>query len=152
MIPPLVLVRGSPHGLLPPGIHLSSLDEIQARFATNDRRRELFEGFCSAVVNLRAAGCISIYLNGSFVTDKELPGDFDGCWDPTGVNVAKLDPVLLDFSDSRAAQKRKFRGEMLPAIPSAGGGTILDFFQTDKNTGSRKGILCLRPLNAESSQ
>src|SRR3546814_6451323 len=60
---------------------------------------------------LRRAGCRVMFLDGSFVTDKELPEDFDGCWDAHGVNAIALDPVLLDFEDSRARQKEKFGGE-----------------------------------------
>jgi len=41
------------------------------------------------------------------VTVKRRPGDFDVCWDATEVNLKLLDPVLLDFSDARAAQKSK---------------------------------------------
>ena len=48
-----------------------------------------------------------MYLDGSFVTAKEFPSDFDGCWDPDGVDGAKLDPVLLVYDNLRAAQKAK---------------------------------------------
>jgi hypothetical protein len=130
--------------VLPPGIHVASLEAIRARFATNEKRRELFDGFNAVVINLRSAGCKSIYLDGSFVTDKTLPGDFDGCWDPMGVDLKKVDSVLLDFTHARAAQKRKFRGEMLLAMPGPASATILDFFQTDRATGSRKGTLLVQ--------
>ena len=35
--------------------------------------------FEAAMVNLRDAGCKTVYVDGSFVTDKERPGDFDAC-------------------------------------------------------------------------
>jgi hypothetical protein len=51
-----------------------------------------------------------VYVNGSFATAKERPGDFDACWEITGVDPALLDPVLLTFADRRAAQKARFSG------------------------------------------
>jgi hypothetical protein len=56
-----------------------------------------------------------------------------------------LDPVLLDFSDRRAAQKAKFGGELFPAQLAAepGGATFLEFFQHDRVTGEPKGIVAI---------
>ena len=73
----------------------------------------------------------------------KAPNDFDGCWNISGVDPTKLDPVLLDFSDGRAAQKAKYLGELFPAeIPEgASGRTFLEFFQIDKHTGGQKGIV-----------
>ncbi|MCY7392533.1 MAG: hypothetical protein LH647_13920 [Leptolyngbyaceae cyanobacterium CAN_BIN12] len=80
------------------------------------------------------------------MTTKELPGDFDACWSVEGVDPDLLDPVLLDFSNGRAAQKVKFGGELFPAelMEGASGKLFLDFFQIDKKTGKPKGIVGLR--------
>jgi hypothetical protein len=43
-------------GELPPGIHIVTLDEIEAVFVTTPRRRLLFAGLRRAVQNLQAAG------------------------------------------------------------------------------------------------
>jgi hypothetical protein len=88
---------------------------------------------------------MTVYIDGSFVTSKDFPGDFDGCWDVTAVDVAKLDPVLLDFNNGRAAQKARFLGELFPAqLPAGlGGRTFLEFFQVDKSTGMEKGIVVI---------
>jgi hypothetical protein len=142
MIPLLVEIEGAPHKVLPPGIHKSSMVEIDRRFATTEHRKRLFRGFKSMVNVLQESGCRTVFLDGSFVTNKPIPNDYDGCWDPIGVNVSKLDPVLLDFSNGRAAQKEKYLGEMFIATTSEiSGETFLDFFQTDRTTGHRKGIL-----------
>ena len=67
---------------------------------------------------------------------------FDGCWDPDGFDGAKLDPVLLDFTNRRAAQNRKYHGEwFISSLPADGGLTFLDFFQRDKATGIPKGLI-----------
>jgi hypothetical protein len=83
-----------------------------------------------------------MYLDGSFVTEKIHPNDFDGCWDATNVRVTLLDPVLLDFDNERAAQKQKYRGEMFISNGwNSETGAFLEFFQREKLTGLPKGIV-----------
>jgi hypothetical protein len=91
------------------------------------------------------AGCRTLYLDGSFVTGKQVPGDYDGCWDAAGVNPTLLDDVLLDMSNGRLRQKAKYGGELFVAgwIESGSGRSFLEFFQTDKDTGNLKGIVAL---------
>lgn len=143
MIPDLVDI-GGPWNVLPPGVHVATLEEIEKRFALSDHRKYLFSGFTKGVLALRKAGCRRIFLDGSFVTEEPIPGDFDACWDPTGVDIAKLDPVFLDFSDGRKKQKELFHGEFFPVSFLANGKNFFfDFFQIDKYTGNAKGIICL---------
>jgi hypothetical protein len=132
--------------VLPPGIHPASLAEVKAGFAFNPHRQKLFGGFERVTANLEAAGCWAIYLDGGFISDSPLPKDFDGCWDPTGVDPRKLDPVLLDYANDRAAQRLKYGGEMFISIMQevASGKTFLDFFQTERTTGARKGVVLIR--------
>ncbi len=115
------------------------------RYATNERRGQLLDGLRIAIESLHAAGCARIYLDGSFVTDKAAPGDFDACWEVSGVDPALLDPVLLDFSDRRASQKARYGGELFPAQLAAepGGTAFLGYFQRDRQTGEPKGIVAL---------
>lgn len=145
MIPDYIDLVGSPWPILPAGIHVSTLAEVEARFASNPKRRMQFSGFLAALTNLRRAGCRRAFLDGSFVTAKPRPGDFDACWDPAGVDIALLDPVLLTFENNRAAQKAKYLGEMFPStIPADAVGTIfVEFFQVDRFTGTRKGVVVI---------
>lgn len=133
------------HGLLPGGIHSATLSQIRERFGGNERRDRLLTGLIEALRLLRAAGCGRIYINGSFVTAKELPNDIDVCWDIAGVDPDALDPVFFDFEDGRAAQKARFGAEFFPAQVPEGltGRAFLDFFQVDKQTGEPKGIIKL---------
>lgn len=105
-------------------------------------RRRLLVGLHGALLALQMAGCRTVYVDGSFVTAKETPGDFDGCWEPRGVFLDRLDPVFLDFSNKRAAQKAKYGGDMFTAGSPAGpaGRTFLEFFQQDRE-GNPKGIV-----------
>jgi hypothetical protein len=94
---------------------------------------------------LRTAGYRRVYIDGSFVCAKKMPGDFDACWDTDGVDPEILDPVFLTFERKRAAQKRKYLGEFFPVSMTEGGtgSTFLEFFQVDKETGRPKGIILL---------
>ena len=149
MIPEFVTTPGADFPVLPPGVHFAALSEVETRFAITDHRRWLFEGIAEVASALKKAGCAAMYLDGSYVTAKPHPKDFDGCWDPTGVEAKKLDPVLLDFSNGRAAQKRRFRGEMFISSQMNGlDGTFFDFLQTEKQTGQRKGIVGIRLFDA----
>lgn len=132
-------------GNLPPGVHDATWDELVAVFGASSRREELLDGLLVALSALRAAGCARAYIDGSFVTAKDSPGDFDGCWEASGVDAGLLDPVLLDFTHPRTAQKAKFGGELFIANSAAdpAGRAFLDFFQTDKTTGQRKGVVAI---------
>lgn len=135
-------------GLLPPGEHLATWDEIFARFGWNQRRKLLLGGLSAGLVPLRTAGCKRVYLDGSFVTAKDLPGDFDAAWDPIGVDLQMLkliEPVFFDFLNRRAAQKAKYLGEFFPttAVADGFGTTYYEFLQIDKQTGNIKGIAVL---------
>lgn len=135
MVPDLV------GGVLPPGVHSANPAEVLAAFGWNQYRRGLIAGFRRGVAALRRAGCQSVWLDGSFVTSKEIPGDFDACWDPTNVAIDKLDPVLLDLGGKRLAQKAKYGGEFMPNVIERGSGMFfVEFFQRDRD-GNPKGIL-----------
>ena len=131
-------------GNLPVGIHRATWGEFCKRFGRSENRKQLIMGLAAALKVLAAAGCRTVYLNGSFVTRKLEPNDYDHCWSIEGVAAERLDPVLLDFSPrGRRAMKAKYRGDLFPAeVPEgASGKAFLDFFQTDKRTGAPKGIV-----------
>jgi hypothetical protein len=130
-------------GRLPPGEHVAEWDEVVERFGWTERRRRLLDGLAEAIELLAAAGCRTVWLNGSFVTAKDEPGDFDACWDTGGVDLDVLEPVLLDLSDRRAAQKARFGGELFPnVIETQSGLSFVEFFQNERDT-SRKGIVVI---------
>jgi len=92
-------------GNLPPGEHLAEWVDVVERFGTTPWRRQLLEGLARALRDLRAAGCKRAYIDGSFITTKEHPDDFDACWDLDGVDFDLIDEVLLTFDAGRRAQK-----------------------------------------------
>ena len=128
---------------LPPGVHSADWNELKAAFGGSPRRVALLAGLREALVALRKAGCRTAYIDGSFATAKEEPGDFDACWEAAGVDPDALDPVLLDFSERREAQKERFGGELFPATPLPS--RLAPGFSTTSSvtamTGDPKGIV-----------
>lgn len=142
MIPDWILRTGN----LPEGEHPVEWHEVVERLGFTDRRRQLLQGLADALGILQRYDCQRVWVDGSFVSDKREPGDFDCCWDYAGARIASLQadfPVFFDLSNQRHAQKQRFGGEFFlahrPADPV--GTLFLDFFQTDTYTGDRKGIL-----------
>jgi hypothetical protein len=134
------------NGNLPPGVHFCEWEEFVDRFGTSDLRLRLMRGLQMAMQQLKAAGCRTIYINGSFVTSKSDPGDFDACWDWEDVDINYLRreaPKLLNFYD-RAGQKAKYKGEIFRADQPVGdyGLISLEFFQRDRNLNA-KGIIAI---------
>jgi hypothetical protein len=131
-------------GNLPQGEHPCTWDEFENRYSTTAHRINLLNGLYEALENLSQAGCQTVWIDGSFISDKPNPNDFDACWDSSHVDPDLLEPTLLDFRHPRSAMKRKYKGELfiadLPATPH--GETFLDFFQKDRNNNP-KGILRL---------
>lgn len=138
MIPPF-----DEKGNLPPGIHKADWNELEARFDGSPHRATLLARLREALLSLREAGCRTAYVDGSFVTSKEDPADFDACWDPEGVDLDRLDPVFSDFTDDRRAQKDRFGGELFPANAAADhmGTPFIDFFQRNRDSDQGKGII-----------
>lgn len=136
----------SEDGILPQGIHPADWDDLTQRFGTNERRRVLLSGLRATCLALAAAGCSRIWVDGSFVTDKERPGDYDACWGWEDVDETLLDPVLIDYSPAgRAAIKAKYLGDVLIAgVEGRSGLTFVEFFQQHREGGS-KGIVLLDP-------
>lgn len=131
-------------GNLPSGEHAAAWQEVVERFGHTPWRRRLLAGLLDALRLLKAAGCRRAYIDGSFVTAKEEPGDFDACWDADGVDFDRVDERLLTFDRGRATQKAAFLGELFIADGRADpqGTLFRDFFQTDRD-GRRKGIVVI---------
>ena len=141
----LVIPPFNQDGNLPAGLHPCSWPEFVNVFSWSQQRKWLIAGLERALHSLKDAGCVRVFVDGSFVTRKDDPGDYDGCWEAAGVDPLKLDPVLLTFDPGRVAQRTKYRGEFFPAHGLADGKTgkrYMEFFQQDKD-GKAKGLVAL---------
>ena len=98
---------------------------------------------------MKQVGCRAVYLDGSFVCSKEQPGDYDACWDHTGVDPDRVDPFLLDQSpNGRQLIKQRYGGDLRPdrLSPPDSIMTYVAFFQCDgRNGGRTKGIVLINP-------
>jgi len=131
----------TPGGELPPGEHTATLNQLEHRYATTPVRRTQYEGLVRACRALTAAGATTVWVNGSYITTKPEPGDYDATFDVDGLDWIALglsEPELLDFDAPRTTQKRVYGGELVPNVP--GGVDFVDFFQHNRD-GDRKGII-----------
>ena len=89
-------------GYLPPSVHVATLDEVRQRFGNNVRRNELLSNFNVLLEVIRRVGASRLFLDGSFVTDKEIPGDIDAILViPDDLNTASPEAGVLYEADIR---------------------------------------------------
>ncbi len=129
------------NGELPPGQHQASLEEVETVFGfSTERRKRLMQGLRDAVSNLVLSGVRKLWINGSFITDKDDPNDIDGCWEYTSlVDTEVLDPVFLL---SRNDMKEKYGLDFFISnlVESGSGLPFSEFFQVNRD-GDPKGIV-----------
>lgn len=130
-------------GLLPEGLHHADWDEFVSRYSFGRKRPDLLEGLQQILNLLAFANCTAVHLGGSFVTNKEWPGDFDGIYMLAGVDRSCL-PLEVDASVQ--AQGDIFGGCIVPedwVYPDIGHmGTCLH----RNKKGEPAGIVVLNPL------
>jgi hypothetical protein len=128
-------------GYLPPGRpYQATWQEFTARFGTTGKRKVLMGGLRTALLALKAAGCRIVYVDGSFVTSKPEPCDWDACWEMDGVNFNLLDDLIVDEEFTLVERKRRYLGDLFLQAPRLPGRNFVSFFQKDRD-GTRKGIV-----------
>jgi hypothetical protein len=138
----LEFVRENPI-LLKPGIHEINLSQVGEKFAYNEKRKMLFENIKQLAHDLKEAGCEKLYLDGSYITGKLEPGDFDACWEPFSKKGAVKHPSLLDETEFGVeARKDQYNGDIFPRYID-GYGDRVQHWQHDSRTGQVKGILVI---------
>jgi len=98
-------------GMLPEGVHEALLREVRERFGKGSALRiRLMKGLERVVALARKIGARVLYLDGSFVTNKKDPGDWDAVLvAPVGTNCAS--PEVLRLVD-RPRVKKDFGGDL----------------------------------------
>jgi hypothetical protein len=136
------------HGYLPGGIHDADLDEIGRTYATTIHRSNLFGGLLRFTAYIKGFGCVRfIYVDGSFVTDKPVPGDVDAV-----IELPQFPGALSGMMNQILNEKRSkdlYHVHPFTVLHSTQGGYV-DFFQRLRTQeaaskklppGFRKGIL-----------
>jgi hypothetical protein len=121
-------------GYLPPGIWDVSWVDFWERYGYNSRRANLLSGLMFALKLLDRSGCLTIYIGGSFVTNKERPNDIDGCFDGMGIDISLLDPIFQDIDEQQARFGCELRMDFMSAFQG--------FLQKDRD-GNLVGIVAI---------
>lgn len=138
---------------LPEGIHEMTWDVFYELFSFSPKRKSLLDGLKQAIETLQKCGCSVIYIDGSFVTQKLEPNDYDACWDGDWElvfrNMSEIEPLFIDLKDlssGRLGQKQKYKGEIFPSRFKADSkGTLyIDFFQQISDRNLKKGIVAIK--------
>ena len=135
-------------GLLPPGVHDCTMDEIEERFArfqrTNQRIR-LFEKLVAYVKEARGTGlAVALLIDGSIVTAKDEPEDIDliVVLKPEHDFAAELRPFEYNVLSKRRVRQYYRFDTLVAAQGSPQYQTCLDLFQQVRDRELlRKGIL-----------
>lgn len=123
------------HGFLPLGIHQCELSEIAGRFVYNNHRKSIWNSFEAYLEQLKPIPEINIiYVDGSYTTDKDLPGDVDLIVEiPNRLVQARM---LQKFGNimNRAFVKQFYHTDLLFAYEPnlIGGEDMRDFFRKIK--------------------
>lgn len=128
-------------GNLPEGIHKATYDEVKVRYGHNEHRKKLLDKMDLLLEKLLHAGCKQFFLDGSFISNKELPNDYDALLGYEGLNVNLLDPIILQTPNAGLV-KEKYSCDLIPCdVGGYSGDFWIDRFTIDKETGNRKGII-----------
>lgn len=139
-------------GLLPEGLHTATLDEIRQRFGRptlSNRRYELFQGLRELLDELAGSQIVDhIIVNGSFVTEKQDPGDIDlivALSAETGRtrSLAPYETHLLD--PKRIGRKYGFDAKVVVEGSEAMRSALESFTDTREYEDARKGLLRVTP-------
>ncbi len=131
--------------ILPEGIWKTTLEHIKLKLLFSERRIELFDGLMLCLIDLKEVGCKTVFIDGSFVTNKEDPTDIDVAYSPFGGfswdKLSELHPVFLKSRDER---KRKYNCDIFDAYSEADNNQTIfrDFYQKIEGIKNiKKGIL-----------
>lgn len=125
------------YGLLPPGIHTATIEEVERVLgSTNLRRTTLWSKFVQWLALLRQEQlAISVFLDGSFTTAKALPGDIDLVIElPSAAAVKAAGGIRPSFLPliTHALVKAQYELDVYPWTPEVPAKTerdLIDFFQ-----------------------
>ena len=146
----MAIPEPAPDGLLPPGLHDCSIDDIRTRFGAfqgSDRRPRLFERLEQYLSEVRRTRLLqAVIVDGSFVTAVAEPNDVDLVLvlQPGHDFSADLQPFEYNVLSRRQVQKHYGIDVLVAAAGSAAAAEYEAFFaQVRGAPGRSKGLLRL---------
>ena len=140
------------NGLLPAGVHVCNLADIPAIFCGNLHRTDLFTNLQLCLADMKAAQLSGkVVINGSFVTDKEIPNDVELTLDARATSDQDKFRAFMYFQQKHGYAKAAWKVDWYPTLDA--GNNFVTFFQyvgvksaVIKNipANSPKGVLGLR--------
>lgn len=112
------------------------------------KRKALIAGLRGALERMRDCGVARVYLDGSFVTEKDRPNDIDGCYDLSEnvleEDLSRLTPIFPPSPTNRLKAKQFFGVDFFPAAATelGSGQPFLRFFQKDRE-GRERGVIMI---------
>ncbi len=147
-------------GLLPEGIYRCTLEEAQERFATSEHRANLWNQLIHVIGIMKNAGLSGILLiDGSYVTNKPVPGDIDTILDVSNEPLNSQIKALVFKAQNGQRLKKHFRVDWWVNMPTGNqnlnippGNDFSVFFQYARVSekipvGTKKGILRIESWN-----
>ncbi|MCZ8063081.1 hypothetical protein [Silanimonas sp.] len=142
-------------GYLPAGEFDCDLGEVENTFGINDHRAELLDKFREFLAWLRDGHGLDLpyFVDGSYTTAKDLPGDIDFVLDLTNATSAQIGAALTLFFMHQEEIKTNFKVDYWFYHPSADK-DLRQFFQYVRveelqqrqlPPDTRKGILRIQP-------
>lgn len=129
------------HGLLPPGVHPCSMAEAAAALCTSEQRKTIWaglEGFVGWAAKL--SGPTNLYVDGSYVTDKPIPGDVDVVVDISACDAAGQAQWLQAWVDSHQHVKVTYHVDFYLMVIGHGNDFVAFFQYVRAEEALRRGI------------
>ena len=139
-LPPL-----NAYGLLPPGFHPATMEELKRRFGFSPKRRALIDdGLALSVGELVSMGVPELYVDGSFVEQDPSPGDLDGY-----VVTEATSTVYREIAERQELWLTQYRMDIWPAATDVEGEGSQAYFEhlfghTEHDPPRPKGIVKLK--------
>jgi hypothetical protein len=132
-------------GYLPEGLHNAKWLEFKEKFDFSFKRKKILSGILSFGRLIKQAGGKKIYIDGSFVTNKKIPKDWDGCYCMCELNLSIASTLIQNTNINRTKIKKEYFGDVFAedCIEASSGLPFIDFFQRIRGTDKKKGIIVL---------
>lgn len=117
------------YGLLPAGVYAVNLATLRAAFGFNARREQLCDSLERCLALMHGSNLSgTVYIDGSFVTDKPNPRDMEVTLDVRRQNASQQGLALL-FHVRMHAQLDGMGIDWYPTLPDNAGKDFTQFFQ-----------------------